>query len=242
MNFIFFGRKNEADKKLYKNLKALLGFNPKNLQYYKNAFRHSSAGLSVDGYDNNNERLEFVGDAIISAIISDILYEKFPKANEGKLSILRSTIVNRTSLNNIAFQLKLGDLLIYRQTRNSAMKNMGGNTLEALVGAIYFDRGYKYCEKFVGKIVETFFDLNKLMKQNADYKSKLLQFAQKHKLNIELNTFENIEANEKLQHFHCEICLDKIFLSEGKGWSKKEAEQIGSKAALVVLRNKASEK
>lgn len=237
MRFFLLKRISREDKNLIYSLKTILGFKPHNLELYETALRHSSAGIKRDGEIYNNERLEFVGDSILSAVVSDVLYSKFPKANEGKLSILRSSIVNRKSLNEIALELKIDDIIVFRNSAKSSMKNMAGNSLEALTGAVYFDRGYKYCKIFILKIINQYFDLNTLMKENADYKSKLLQLMQKHKLDIAFNTFENCEANEKIHHFSCEICLNNAYLAEGKGWSKKEAEQKASFEALKKLKN-----
>lgn len=234
--FFLFKKKNSEDSLLTQRLTVLFGFKPKNINIYKEALRHSSANSCKSKEYCNNERLEFIGDAIIGAIISDILYKNFPKANEGKLSVLRSTIINRKSLNHIASDLKINELMIYRQiSQHSAMKNICGNSFEALVGAIYYDRGYKYCILFIEKIVKLYFDFNNLMKQNTDFKSKLLQLAQKYKLELKINTFENVEENEKNQHFLSEICINDNYISEGKGWTKKEAEQTASKKALFIL-------
>lgn len=237
MKFFLFRKKTQEDKNLSKKLKVILGFKPRDINLYKIALRHASAGIVNNGKIYNNERLEFVGDAIISAVISDILYRKYPKANEGKLSILRSTIVNRKELNRVACALNINQLLVYKKTMESSMKNMGGNSFEAIVGAVYFDRGYKYCVLFMDKIISSFFDINNIMKKNADYKSRLLQFVQKHKINLIISTAENVEGNERTQHFLSEVCLDGVFLAEGKGWSKKEAEQIASKNALKKLKS-----
>ncbi len=242
MIFFLLKRKSRDDKNLIASLKLILGFKPHNLNLYKTALRHSSAGIRRDGEIYNNERLEFIGDSIISAVVSDVLYTKFPKANEGNLSILRSSIVNRKSLNEIAIELKIDDIIVFRNSAKSSMKNMAGNSLEALTGAVYFDRGYKYCKLFILKIINQYFDLNNLMKQNADHKSRLLQLLQKHKLDITINTFENCEVNEKIHHFYCEICLDNLYLAEGKGWSKKEAEQNASFEALKKLKENYSKK
>ncbi|HNQ67092.1 MAG TPA: ribonuclease III [Bacteroidales bacterium] len=236
MNFFLFKRKTKEEKELSDTLSKIIGFKVKNLELFKIALRHSSAGITHLGKIYNNERLEFIGDAILSAVVSDILYIEFPKANEGKLSILRSAIVNRKSLNKIAEDLHLDDLLVFRNTGNSPMKNIAGNSFEALIGAIYFDRGYKYCKRFITAIISEHFDLKNLIKQSSDFKSKLLQFMQKYKLEISFYTFENCELNEKVHHFCCEICLNNLFLSEGKGWSKKEAEQKASYSALDVLK------
>jgi ribonuclease-3 len=126
--------------------------------------------------------------------------------------------------------------MTFRQiSQHKAMKNIGGNSLEALIGAVYFDRGYMFCIKFIHKILNNYFELNNLMKQNTDFKSKLLEYGQKKKLTIKINTFENVEANEKYQHFLSEILIDNIFTSEGKGWTKKEAEQIAARSALKII-------
>ncbi len=236
MNFFLFKAKSQEDKILSKKLKSILGFKPHNLEFYKNALRHSSAGVLRSGEIYNNERLEFIGDSIISSVVSDILYIKFPRANEGTLSILRSSIVNRKSLNEIAAILKIDSLMVFRNSAKASMKNMGGNSFEALNGAVYYDRGYKYCQLFISKILNEHFDLNKLLNQNSDFKSKLLQIMQKYKLDISINTFENCEANEKIQHFYCEICFKNLYLAEGKGWSKKEAEQNASEFAIKKLK------
>jgi len=236
MIFFLFKRKTGQDRILSRNIKKITGFRISNLELYKTALRHSSAGIVFEGRICNNERLEFVGDSILNAVVSDILYEKFPKANEGKLSVLRSAIVNRKTINKIAEDLKLDEMIIYRNTSNSPMKNIAGNTFEALVGALYFDKGYNCCKLFINKIIAKNFKLDDLTKQTMDYKSKLLQFMQKYKLDISFNTFENCESNEKNFHFSCEICLNNQFLSEGKAWSKKEAEQKASYDALKVLK------
>jgi ribonuclease-3 len=209
---------NSADKKNRKKLKSILGFSPHKIEIYNNAFSHSSAKITKNGHKINNERLEFVGDAIISAIVSDLIYKTYPDADEGKLSIYRSRIICRENLNNIACKLKLRKIINYRE--------------------IYFDRGYKYCYKFLSRVIKDYSNLEYVKDKNKDYKSTLLQLIQKHRLNLSFNTFENCEANEKIQHFLCEICLDKKFLCSGKGWSKKEAEQNASDIALKILQEK----
>ncbi len=235
MRFFLFRKLCCKDRALSKELKKIIGFKPNNLFYYKQALRHaSSVGKDSDGI-MNNERLEFVGDAIMGAIVSDILFKFYPNANEGKLSILRSTIVNRKSLNNIASDLKIPELIEYKQSPQNKMKNMGGNSFEALVGAIYYDYGYSKCIKFIENIIENYFDLKNLIKQNTDYKSKLMQFVQKNKLELIIDTVENIERNERNHHFICEICIDNKYLASGKGWSKKEAEQQASGNVLGLI-------
>ncbi len=235
MSFLFFRKISVEDKTLSKELRRIIGFKPGNLFYYKQALRHSSVSGKQSLKFANNERLEFVGDAIISAIVSDILFEFYPNAKEGKLSILRSTIVNRKALNSIASDLKIAELMDYKHSPQNNMKNMGGNSFEALVGAIYYDKGYKKCIIFIKMIIEKYFNLEKLIEQNTDYKSRLLQYVQKHKLELIIDTVENVERNEKNQHFICEICIENKYIASGKGWSKKDAEQQASKRALKSI-------
>ncbi len=234
LSFLF-KKKNSKDKNLEQKLTDILGFKPKKLIYYKMALRHSSANKNQKEISYNNERLEFLGDSVISTITSVMLYGRFPKADEGTLSILRSTLVSRKSLNRIATDLGLKKLMQYKERKNNEVKNITGNSLEALVGAIYFDRGYKCCEKFVVELFARFYDIDNLMKQNDDYKSRLLQYSQKKKSDLIIDTYENMETNEKQYHFVTEICIDGKFISSGKGWSKKDAEQMASYNALKVL-------
>ncbi len=235
MYFFLFKKLSREEKTFANNLKKLFGFRPRKINLYKTAFRHSSANINEKLYFNDNERLEFVGDAVIGLIVSDLLYTKFPKAKEGKLSVLRANIVNRKSLNSLAEKLEIDKFISYKSYNGNVIKHLRGNTFEALVAAIYFDRGYKFAKKFVIKIIVNNLDLINLMHQNTDYKSKLLQLIQKFKLNICYNTFENCEENEGNYHFLCELSLDGKYLSEGKAWTKKEAEQIASRQALKKL-------
>lgn len=234
LSFLF-RKRNPKDEKLRKQLEVLLGFKPKEILYYKMALRHASANKKQKEIRYNNERLEFLGDSVISTIASAMLYEKFPNAPEGILSVLRSMLVSRKSLNRVASELDLKRFMQYKEMKNNEVKNITGNSFEALVGAIYFDRGYKACEKFVRGIFMRFFDVENLMKHNSDYKSRLLQYSQKEKFALEIDTFESMEGCEKIYHFVTEICIGGKFVSTGKGWTKKEAEQKASFDALKFL-------
>lgn len=230
--FLFAGKEN---REFYKKLKSIIGFAPKNLDIYQKAFIHSSVNFVKCGEKVNNERLEFVGDAIINSVVSDLLYRTFPKADEGELSIFRSRIVNRENLNKLAADIKLREIINYIDSKNIDHKYLDGNALEALIGAIYLDRGYKYCYLFISELLDKYMDILSVKDKNNDYKSSFLQYIQKHKIDVEIHTYENYELNEKKHHFLCEICLDRRYLCSGKGWSKKEAEQNASKEALRIL-------
>lgn len=228
-----FKKKNPHDQKLTKQLEKILGFKPKHLLYYKIALRLSVTNVKFKEIRCKNERLEFLGDSVITLIVSSYLYQKFNDAPEGVLSVLRATIVSRKSLNRIAAEIGLKSIITQKETKFLEDKNITGNSLEALVGAIYFDRGFAACEKFVISLIEKFFDVNNLIKQNDDFKSKLLQISQKEKFSLSIDTFENMEANEKIYHFETEICIEDRFIASSKGWTKKEAEQ---KACFNVLK------
>jgi ribonuclease-3 len=223
-----------------KELQKILGFKPKQLSYYQDAFRHSSVCNRYNQY-NSNERLEYIGDAILTMTVSNIIYPMFPKAKEGELTIIRSTIVSRKSLNRISNDLKLLKLLRIKEDKKNPplAQNAAGNCLEALAGAVFLDRGYKYALKFTEKIVAEFFPnlKNYNQKKNDDnFKSAILSFSQKNKINLEFLTYENRESNEKLSHFICELYLAGTYIADGKAWNKRDAEQIAARRAIEILK------
>ncbi|HOY38147.1 MAG TPA: ribonuclease III [Bacteroidales bacterium] len=231
----FFNRKTKAySYQLYK----LLGFYPKDIVIYQTAFRHISASLnSPDGVQINNERLEFVGDAILDAVVADILFTAFPEADEGNLTMMRSQIVKRKSLDYLAHKIGITDFLIYR-SKSENDKNSGhiaGNALEALIGAIYFDQGYLRCHSYISAIIKTHINITTLNKDNEDYKSLLLQEMQRRRHSIVFDSYENIEDCEKEIHYSCAILVNNVFIAEGKAWTKKEAEQEASRIAVRLL-------
>jgi ribonuclease III len=219
---------------LHKKLKKFLGFNPGELNYYKIAFRHSSASINNKSRKINNERLEFIGDAVLNMLVADTLYIRLPFGSEGNLSLVRSKLVCRKNLNQIAQNINLTDFVICKNTNPGVQGNIGGNAFEALFGAIYYAKGYKYCKKFAKKHLLTEESLKELSNDKEDYKSQIINFAQKKKINIKFNTIENCEANEKIQHFKSELFINENYLTEGKGWSKKEAEQDAAKKAILL--------
>jgi len=233
VNMPFFCGKNKA---YCYQLYLLLGFYPRNALIYQTAFTHSSRSISdAEGKQTNNERLEFIGDAILDAVVADILYVKFPDVDEGKLTLMRSQIVKRKSLDNLALKTGVADFVVFRNDAERNPGHIAGNAFEALIGAIYYDRGYKYCKKFITKVISEHLNLDHITEENEDYKSLLLNEAQRRKWDIVFDTVESIEESERELHFCCAVIVSGVFITEGKAWTKKEAEQQAAGIALNKL-------
>lgn len=225
----------KAERKLFKLLKDILGFKPSDLSLYKAALTHKSINeFNYAQSIENNERLEFVGDAVLSLVISDILYEKYPEIDEGSLTNFRSNIVSRKILNKTAVDIGIDELIICSGNIESDSENIYGNALEAIFSAVFYDKGYRYCKSFAQKI---FFNSVNFCKDiillDCNYKSQLIDFAQKNRIQFSFNTYENCEANETQKHFIAELFFNNKYVSSGKAWTKKEAEQSCSKNALT---------
>ncbi|MBR5433347.1 MAG: ribonuclease III [Bacteroidales bacterium] len=207
-----------------------LGFAPKNIDLYRLCFIHRSSSY-VYKY-GSNERLEFLGDAILDGIVADYLYMKFPNAKEGNLTQMRSTIVNRKNLNNIGIDLRLQKYILAR-IPNLKKNDAIGNCLEALIGTIYKDRGYRKAKEFVvNRIIYQHTNIQTLPDDNTNYKSTLLQYCQKKKLLLEYQT-EQVENQEnKKPIFKSQILINDAVVSQATGPSKKSAEQAAAKIAL----------
>ena len=226
------------DKESYLCFYQMLGFYPHDIHIYEQALLHKSSSVKSDqGRLVNNERLEFLGDAILDAVVGDIVYQKFEGKREGFLTNTRSKIVSRESLNHVAEQIGLSKLVKFN-TRHSCHNNyMGGNAFEALVGAIYLDRGYAYCKDFMEhRIIGTYIDLNKISRKEVNFKSKLIEWSQKNKV---LLTFELIE--QSLDEFNSpvfvtEVIVEGIRACKGKGYSKKESQQIAAHETLNKIK------
>ena len=224
------------DRKLFLQVRRLTGYFPGTLRLYKIAFRHKSAS-SYDsrGTRINNERLEYLGDAILDAIIADYLYQHFPGKDEGYLTQLRSKIVKRKQLNSLGYNLGI-DPFIISNTRNAQNKvNILGNTFEALIGAIYLDKGYYKTRKFiVQKVLNKHLDINRLSRKESDFKSRVIEWAQKNKKEIQFISRESPDhPNEPF--FISRVMLMDEELGSGEGYSKKDAEQMAAEEALQKL-------
>jgi ribonuclease-3 len=216
-------------------LKSVLGFSPKNLVFYERALTHKSIRETNDyGISVNNERLEFLGDSVIDTVVADYLFNKFPSEDEGFLTNLRSKLVKRKHLDMLGEKLGL-DILIKSRIRGSKINShILGNALEALVGGIYLDRGYKYSKIFIIEtLIKTHVDIEELISTDENYKSQLIEYIQKEKLNMVFDTTDSSAKNSK---FVSKVIIDDKEFGIGKGNSKKDAEQNAAENALIKLK------
>ncbi len=219
-------------------LKNILGYKPKDLFYYKKAFTHISAKKTFDGKTFNYERLEFLGDAFLDTVVSVFLYEAAPLKNEGYLTQMRSKIVSRTNLNKIGKELHLLKFVNSSVSENKFGDNIYGNIYEAFVGAVYLDKGYKSCEKFITKtLISPYVNIERLEGKITSYKSVLIEWCQKQKKEITFNTSEE-KTKEKVKHFAVKLYINKKLITKGRATSKKKAEEIASKRAYYTFQSK----
>jgi ribonuclease-3 len=217
------------------NLKALLGFRPKKPELYKLAFIHSSASKTSSKTDKNNERLEFLGDAILSAVVADYLYKHYPQKSEGFLTSMRSKVVSRSNLNKIAENLKLNNFIISKLNNNKRAKSLGGDTLEALIGAIYLDRGIRHAALFIHQHVlseKRIFE--HLEKHVISYKGFLIEWAQKERNKVEFSLL-NDWGKQHNKTFKMGLIMNDELIATGRGTSKKLAEEDAAKKACNQL-------
>ena len=225
------------EKELLSSLYKILGFYPHNLRFYKLALMHKSGGRREKGRPINNERLEFLGDAILDAVVGDIVYRHFEGKREGFLTNTRSKIVQRETLNRLAHETQLDQLIVSNQRTQSHNSYMAGNAFEALVGAIYLDKGYKACMCFMEKrILSELIDIDKVAKKEVNFKSKLIEWSQKNRVKIDFKEIESKKDNDGSPVFIYRVILENVEGCEGKGYSKKESQQLASKLTLEKLR------
>jgi len=224
-------------------LKKILAFKPGNLKLYEIAFIHRSASFTLpDGKKVNNERLEYLGDAILDAILSDYLFMKFPDANEGFLTKIRSRIVKREVLNRLALSMGINKILISNVNSVQCTKNPYGNALEALIGSVFLDKGFKKTKKlFLTNVLNKYLDLNEIIDTDTDYKSLIFEWVQKNKSNLIFTYNEEYDFNLKKSIFSTTLYIDKVEVGEGHGSSKKEAEQEAASQALKRVKDNLDE-
>ena len=220
-------------------LRKIIGFKPGNLRLYEIAFIHRSASYKLpDGQRINNERLEYLGDAILDAILSDYLFEKFPDASEGFLTKIRSRIVNRDVLNNLAVSMGINKILISNISSVHSTRNLYGDALEALIGAVFIDKGFRKTKKlFIRKVFNKYLNLDRIVRTDTDYKSMVFEWVQKNKANLIFTYNEEYDFDSRKSVFTTTLFINKDEFGKGQGDSKKEAEQEASSQALKRIKD-----
>ena len=231
--------RSKSDGNFFLQLTKILGFKPKDITLYKKAFTHRSMNIrDKEGVAINYERLEFVGDAMLGAVIASYLFSEVPHGDEGYLTKMRSKIVSREHLNELGKELNLIDLVESKIPKNNFGNNIHGNLFEALVGAIFLDMGYAYCEKFIHKkVIQAHVDIETLEGKVISYKSLLIEWCQKEKKSFEYEVYEDT-GNDNLKHFSVKLYIDKKIVSKARETSKKKAEEKASKRAFFAFQNK----
>jgi ribonuclease III len=206
---------------------------PGNLALYKLALQHSSVKTDT----NSNERLEFLGDAVLSLIIGEYLFKKYPLREEGFLTEIRARIVNRASLGSLAKKVGIDTLLHYNRKaiQKEGLKFIYGNALEALIGAVYLEKGYKRCRKFIlDRLLHLYIDLEKLIQADTNYKSQIVTWASRNRKNIQFEIITEKRA-KRFREFTAQVVVEGRVAGQGQGSNKKQAEQQAAQAALTTL-------
>ena len=217
----------------------MLGFFPKEIKLYEQALLHKSSSVRSDkGRLINNERLEFLGDSILDAIVADIVYKKFDGKREGFLTNTRSKIVQRETLNHIGKELGLDKLIKFSNQQSSHNSYLCGNAFEALIGAIYLDRGYRACKFFIEtKIIGKYINLEKVSREEVNFKSRLIEWCQKNKLTISFELINDDLDKTNSPTFECNVIIEDTISGHGMGYSKKESHQNAAQEALKRVKN-----
>lgn len=225
-------------KEFSSGLRKIVGFRTLNLRLYEVAFIHRSASFTLpDGQRINNERLEFLGDAVLDMILSDYLFAKFPDASEGFMTKIRSRIVNHEILNQLSVSMGIDKILVSNVNSTNTTMNLHGDALEALIGAVFVDKGYKRTKNiFIKRVFNKYLDLQKIINTDADYKSLVFEWIQKHKTNLTFEYKEEYDFKLKKSLFSATLLINKEEFGTGQGASKKEAEQEAAGEAWRKLK------
>ena len=226
------------DRELCASIYSILGFYPHHTKYYKQALLHKSSAHRRKGEaPEHNERLEYLGDAVLESIVSDILYRRYKHESEGFLTNTRSKLVQRDTLNKLSVEMGLDTLIRSNSKPNAHNSYMGGNAFEALMGAIYLDRGYDACMHFIrNRVLGQLISLEKVAAKEVNFKSKLIEWAQKHRLKLEFKLVDQRLENRNSPTFITRVILEGLDGETGKGYSKKESHQMAAKATLKTLK------
>ncbi len=235
MNFISFFYNKNRDKDLFKAIKNIFGYKPKNIFLYKLAFTHSSISEGKKKIMENNERLEYLGDAILGAVVADFLFKLFPTKSEGFLTEMRAKIVSRNSLNKLSQKLGIEKLIHSQFEPNISRNSINGDAFEAFIGAMYLDKGYKFTKKvIINRIIKCHFDVEELANKEFNFKSRLLEWTQKEHKTLEFK-LKNEIPNGINKIYQVDVLIDSIVEGTGQDYSIKKAEQNAAEVAYSKL-------
>lgn len=223
-----------SEKDFFESIKNIFGFYPENIFLYRLAFRHKSVAHELkDGIKDSNERLEFLGDAILSAAVADYLFKKFPFKDEGFLTEMRSKLVSRNQFNKLAIKLGIDKFVQSTQDANNVPKSIYGDAFEAFIGAIYLDKGYDFTKKLIiEKIIKIHLDIEEIESTDKNFKSKLIEWVQKEKMSLDFKVVGEIgEGNFK--QYIVEVFIDEESYGQGQDFSIKAAEQNAAEKACI---------
>lgn len=224
------------EKPIYEAIKNIFGFYPGNIFLYKLAFRHKSQAEELhNGIRISNERLEFLGDTVLSTAVADYLFRMFPYKDEGFLTEMRSKIVSRAQLNKLSLKLGIDQLIMHTQEKNNVYRSIKGDAFEAIIGAIYLDKGFNFTRKIiVNRIIKHNFDITELINTDLNYKSRLIEWAQKEKNSIEFAMVEEVGTGYNKQYV-VEVMINGETAGSGRDFSIKGAEQNAAMKAIEAL-------
>ena len=229
-----FGKKKDPFKQYIKNI---LGFTPNDVELYKQALVHRSIRrLNDEKIKISNERLEYLGDAVLSAIIADYLYKKYPRANEGFLTNLRAKLVNREHLNRLSQKMGLDAFIKKNNADLTISRSINGDAFEAFIGAIYLDKGYRFTRSVIIKrIIDIYIDVEDLEKKDTNYKGRLLVWTQKNRRPLKYKVVQEIKTPTRQKQYIVHLFIDDKFVSEGSDFNIKGAEQHAAMCACEEL-------
>lgn len=234
----WFRKYTDREKYLRDSIRRIIGATPSNLELYNLAMKHSSiAEENEQGFRESNERLEYLGDAVLGAVVAEYLFKRYPFKDEGFLTEIRSRIVNREALNSLAIKIGLSELVDYEGKRKSphSHKSIFGDAFEAFIGALYLDKGFAFSRNFIiHSILMRHYDIDELTETTANFKSLIIEWAQKNSRSVSFDISEQ-QGPRNSRNFKVRLIVDGQLLAEGNGFSKKKAEQDAARKASDQL-------
>jgi ribonuclease-3 len=232
-----------SNRNLFKSIRHITGFNPVNINCYIQALRHHSASTTIhhNGSKDSNERLEYLGDSVLNTVVAELLFKRYPYKGEGFLTEMRSKIVSRESLNELAMKIGINHMVIYdRKAINPNNKlSIFGNALEAFIGAVFLDGGFGVAQKFIRGRLLPHIDIDKLQHTETNFKGRLIEWSQRNSKNVEFENAEILDHKQKI--YKVRVLINRVLMGEAENLSKKKAEQLASQKAWNGLTSEITE-